>query len=265
MPKENFSQKNFFAAIGVAAVCVLVLAGLFLPFPSVFSATAPDGTNTGDDKDEMRTVSVSGMSEISVAPEKVELYVSVVTESLKAKDSQAQNASAFQKVSAALLAAGVKKENIETVSYSLNEISEYDNLSQKYVKKGYRAVNAIKITVTSIADAGKIIDVATAAGANEVNNIVFGLTKKTEDELKLQALQNASADSLNKAKIMAKGVNVKIKQLESMTENSNVYIPYYAKAYDLRAEAAGAPAPSTEFFAGSIKVSASVQATYSIE
>ncbi len=259
--KENIGLNKLFAVIGMALVGVLLVAGMMLPLTNVTSQTT--GAEDEDD-DAMRTITANGLSEISVAPEKVDIYVSVFTDSLKARDSQAENANTSQKVINALVAAGVPKAKIETTSYSLQELTEYNQLTYKYDKKGYRTTNSLKIELSNINDAGKIIDAAIAGGANRVDNIVFGLTDATQAKLKLQALENASADSLDKAKAMAAGVGVEVVQLETMSEQSSYYYPVYRSFQESADSAGGAPAP-TEILAGDIKVSANVSATYSIE
>lgn len=277
MPQSS-SAKKAVGFAGMFFVAAMVLAAVFVPFQNVDSMTqtgtteqlqlqAQDSDDEEDsDEDKMRTLTVSGTHEISMAPEKVDLYFSVETDSLKAKDSQAKNAENSAKVIAALKAAGISQDDIETVSYSLYELNEYDYTLNKNVKKGFRTTNSFKVSLTTINDAGKIIDAITSAGANRVDSIVFGLNDDTVKELKLLALEMAAADSLVKAKAMAKGVDVQVKQLESMSENSAYYYPQYARSYDLAAGASPAPeSASTEFFAGDIKVSANVTATYSIE
>ncbi len=265
--KEKSQATKMFAYIGMASVLVMVLAGAFLPFQNVNSQSETIANFAEDEEDDhRRTITVSGSHEISVAPEKVDVYVSVVSDSLKAKDSQAQNALDSQKVINALLAVGVKSTDIETTSYSLNEINEWNNTTNKYDRKGYRTTNSLKITLANINDAGKIIDASITAGANRVDNIIFGLKDATQEQLKLQALEQASAVSKEKAMVMANGVGVTIVALDSMTENSNYYVPYY-NTYQRAADSAGGVAESapTEIYAGDIKISANVSATYTIK
>jgi uncharacterized protein YggE len=254
--------KNVLAGFGAVFVLGLVLAGLMFPLPLASSQVPSDSPS----QDDMRTISVTGSSELSAKPEKVEVYFSVVTSNALAKQSQQENTDKSAKVMAALQAAGIKKENIETVSYSLNKYREWDEVGRKYKETVYRTVNALKVTSTSTGDAGKIIDAAIAGGANQIDSISFSLTDATVKQLKLEALKKASEQTTEKANAIAGAVGVTVKQLETISEQQTYYQPNYrtlSASYD-SAEGAAAPAP-TEIIEGQIKVSAQVSAVFSIE
>lgn len=261
-------MNKFFSYIGLAVVFALIAAGLFYPLQNVSSLQAGQTVNLqeDDDKDDARIISVMGSYEVSAQPEKVEVYLSIVSEALKAKDSQTQNADLSSKVINALVAAGIARSSIETVNYSLQEKNEWSEFARKYERKGYETTNQLKITSANTNDAGKIIDSAIASGANRIDSIAFSLTDAKVKQLKLEALKKASEETKQKADAMAGAVGVKVKQLESLSEQQTYYYPVYQnyKAFDAVAGAAPESAP-TEILAGQIKVSAQVTAEYEIE
>lgn len=260
-------MQKILSIFGVIAIAALIFAGIFLPLQNANSATPTDTANfaeTADEKEDKRTISVSGSYEVSAAPEKVEIHLSVESTALKAKDSQAKNADVSAKVLTALNAAGIPKTSIETTNYTLNENREWNEATRKYELKGYSTTNSLKISSTNINDAGKIIDAAVGAGANRVDSIVFSLTDAKTKELKLSALKKAGEETKQKAQTLADSVGVKIKQIESISEQSISFYPVYQDYYKTFAGASAESAP-TEIIAGQIKVSAQVSAVYSIE
>lgn len=256
------SKKIFFAA---ALLSLFVLAAVFVPaltnkpVQTAMFAEAEDE----DEKDE-RTITVTGSASINAAPEKVEIFLSIETDNPLAGASQSKNAEASAKVIAGLKAIGIAASDIETTSYSLQELSEWNQSQSKYIKTGYRTSHSLKISSTDTTMAGKIIDTAVQNGANRVDSVSFGLKDETIDALKLEALKLASAKSIDKAEALASGAGVQIVELKSMNESYVSYVPFYNKnyAYDVGMAESGAP---TEVIAGEIKVTAEIQATYTIQ
>ena len=259
------NKKFFFAAallslFGAAAVFVPALSDN-QPQTAVFA-----GDEDEDEKDE-RTITVSGSASINAAPEKVEVYLSIETDHALAGTSQSKNAEASAKVIAGLKAIGIAASDIETTSYSLQELQEWNQAQSKYLKTGYRTAHSLKVSSTDTTMAGKIIDTAVENGVNRVDTVAFSLKDETVDALKLGALKLASAKSLDKAEALATGAGVQIVELKSMDESFVSYVPLYDKRYTY-AESAGAPSPdgySTDVLAGEIKVTAEIQATYTIQ
>lgn len=254
-------MEKILMGIGAVTLVLMVAAGIFFMLPDGHSQEVPAGDK---DNAQLRSISVSGSSELSHAPEKVEVFFSVVTDSLKAADSQKKNAEVSAQVVSALQQAGFSRDSIETVSYSLQENREWEDFSRKYVLKGYKTINSLKVSSKNTGDAGKIIDAAIGAGANQIDSIAFSLTDDTVKELKLEALKKASEDTISKSSAIAGAVGVKVKQLETITENQTYYYPVY-KSY-AAPEASGIASDfSTQILEGQIKVSAQVSAVYSIE
>ncbi|MBI4044362.1 MAG: SIMPL domain-containing protein [Candidatus Diapherotrites archaeon] len=256
------SKKIFSAA---ALLTLFILAAIFVPALSgKEQQTAVFAEDEDEDEKDERTITVSGSASINAAPEKVEVYLSIETDNALAGVSQEKNAEVSAKVIAGLKAMGISASDIETTSYSLQEMQEWNEVQRKYLKTGYRTAHSLKVSSTDTTVAGKIIDSAVQNGANRVDTVAFSLKDETIDALKLDALKLASAKSIGKAEALASGAGVQIVELKSMNESYVSYVPFYNKSYAYDAGVAESGAP-TEVIAGEIKVTAEIQATYTIQ
>ena len=206
-------------------------------------------------------ISVSGTGTVSADPERVDITLGIETESSSAADAEQRNAEIAQKVMDALAAKGLGKDKIETTSFTLQQLTEYDPLTQKNVRKGYQATHMLRVKLADIKTAGDIIDATSLAGANRIDSIQFRLNDDSQKRLQRQALELATKDAADKAQTIASAAGVRIKGLISANEGY-VSIPVYEKSYGV---AAAAAAPATEIVPGQLQVTASVNLVYEIE
>lgn len=254
--KENFWMPVF--AILVAAILIVVAF-------NAGSASNDRVVVTSDPASDIKTLSVSGSVTKMVTPDKVDIVLSVETLDSLANKSQSDNAVLADKVRTALLNAGVSSSEIKTVSYSVNEEYVWNDILRKSESKGYRTINQIQVTLkgNDISSAGKVIDVAVEAGANRVSNIAFGLTDAKELEVRTAALNEASATAKTKADSIAKGLNVTLGKVYSISENSYYYTPSNYRSYDMAVGAEEVKA-STPITAGDVEVNASVAVQFEL-
>ncbi len=111
-----------------------------------------------------------------------------------------------------------KGDLITTQNFSLNP--QYVYKDKKSLLDSYLVRNSVKVRVKGINKIGIIIDKAVLNGASRVNGIKFKLENENNacNELYVKAAQNA----LNKAKIIAKGVNAEVIGISKI--NSACYI-----------------------------------------
>lgn len=212
--------------------------------------------------ENVKTISVSGGSEIAHEAEKVDLLFAIETDSLSAADAQQQNATTVDAVRNALVATGIAREDIETASYGLQEKKEYNSTTRTYYTIGYRSTHSLKVSLRDTGKAGSVIDTAANAGATRVDSISFGLTNATVDELRKQALEQAAKKARDKADSIARGLNVSITGIQLASESTS-YSPYYDSRNYAMDAASGEAAP-TEFISGDVKVSANVSVQFTI-
>ncbi|MCL4435853.1 MAG: SIMPL domain-containing protein [Thaumarchaeota archaeon] len=215
---------------------------------------------------DLNIISVSGTGTVGVQPDRAKIQMAIVTEAATAEKASAQNADNFNALLKALLAAGIPKDQIETIQYSIYPVYDYSQANRNPFITGYRATHLIVVTVipTQSSDLGKatgtIIDTAVSAGVNQITTITFTVSDQKIKDLRNQALTAAVTDARSKADSMAKALGVTILGVHQASESSYTPVPVmYAGPADIAGKAA-----STELVPGEMKVTASVSIVYEI-
>jgi uncharacterized protein YggE len=172
------------------------------------------------------TLTAIGEAKVSARPDRAEVVVGVTSTAKTAKDAAAQNAMRSEAMIGKLRSAMGKQIEIETVSYNLNP--DYRPPRPGDQEKGpeingYTATNLLRVTVLPLADAGKVIDLATEAGANRIHSLEFSL--KDRRAVESQALGNAAREARSKAEALAASLGLRILRVLSVTESGGVHAP----------------------------------------
>ncbi len=211
---------------------------------------------------QQNTVVVQGEATIVVQPDLAKISLAVETKDADSKKAQAENTKIMNAVMKALEEAGVAKDNISTSYYNIYQAFDYDN--PVYVadqKEDYALVyyvsNGITIKTSNIDEVGKLIDVATAAGANNIEGINFETSKA--DEYYQQALKDAMQSAKAKADAITatfgKTVDIPLKVSEvggAGSYNRN----FYAEKVEMAADS------TTPIQPGGLKIRATVTVEY---
>jgi uncharacterized protein YggE len=214
---------------------------------------------------DIRLISVTGFAEKAFQPDIVRLNINVWGKGESAKKAQANNQTHFEVLKKSVDSFKVKKEDIQTTSYDLSPEIIYDNKTNKNVNDGYRVNQNISITLRKVEDVGSFIDSLSnssksMSGGVSVQSLGYDISKRLEEEKSL--LKNAVEDAESKAQLLASAAKVKIKgiyRLAPRGQNSPVFEGRMAKT--MMADAAG----GTQMMSGEVKVSAEIQAEYTIE
>lgn len=205
--------------ITLVAIIGLVIAVLVLALrPSILNAVS-DGTQS-----DKNVISATGIAQTKVKPDQVSIYLSIDILKDTAEQSKDENSIISNKVMASLKELGLKDGDIETLNYNIYPDYDWSKGQQKL--KGYRATNSLKIKTKNFDILGKIIDDSVTAGANRVDSIQFELSPERESAAKKDALERASKDAREKAEATAKGLNVKLGKIVSVTTQDYYYQPY---------------------------------------
>ncbi|MBM7691899.1 uncharacterized protein YggE [Peribacillus deserti] len=152
------------------------------------------------------SIRVTGFGSVSVQPDKASLIAGVITDGNSAAAAQAENASKISAVIAAIIKAGVQRQDIQTSEYRIDIL--YDYVEGKQVFKGYRVTHLLSISFLNTALTGSVIDAAAANGANSISNVSFQASNPSAFYLK--ALSLAVQDAQNKAVSIAISVHSNI-------------------------------------------------------
>ena len=251
---EKKDKRNGFAII----ILVILLLGILVGI----NTSPRETTIYNTDGQNLNLLSVSSTVTKDIAPDRVEITLSVLTLKDLAKDSQEENAMITQEVISALKNVGVKVTEIETNNYSVYEEYEWDYQLEKRISKGFKTTNSIKITLSNLDMTGKVIDAASSAGSNSVSGVVFTLSKEKQQQSKEAALAEAAKYARVKANSIGSGLGVIIGEVYSVSESSYSYVPNYYN-YEM-SSLAKSDSVETPISPSDVSVSATVNVEFEI-
>jgi len=192
---------------------ILMIATLFL------IAGCVQLPNTNDN-----TINVQGNAELTVEPDEAEVWVGASFVKDTAEEAQSSVNEVINDIIDGLRYKGFTEEDMETTQLSLREEYSWEDNTRK--SEGWRATQTLKVKTTDLTKVGEIVDVAVENGANQINNINFGLSEEKEQQYKKQALSEAAANAKDKAQTIADSLGVKLGKIKSVTESNYYYTPY---------------------------------------
>lgn len=208
--------------------------------------------------EEKEGIFVSGSATTTAAPDQAEVNIGIVTRGNTAKEVEDDNAMVMSDVIAALKKTGLSDSEIETISFNVYPVYDYDESPAEIDR--YRATHTLKVTTENIDVIGDIVDAATDAGANEIGNVQFTLSKEAQEDLRISLLGDASNDAREKADAVAQGLNVKVGKPISVTVDVG-YSPFrvYAESAVDEIEM------STQVQPGDVEFTVTIQVEYQIK
>ncbi|MEE9525714.1 MAG: SIMPL domain-containing protein [Candidatus Woesearchaeota archaeon] len=181
-----------------------------------------------------QTINVSGDSEILVDPDQAEVWAGISIVKLSAEEAQSEANKVINDIIDGLRYKGISEDDIATERLSLYEERRYENGKSTVV--GWRATQTLKITTEDLDKVGTIVDVAVNNGANQIQNINFGLSDEKEQEVKKEAIAKATTNAKDKAEAIADSLDVRLGKVKTVSEADHYYRPYM---YAMEAKAAG--------------------------
>lgn len=152
------------------------------------------------------TIVTSGDATIRRAPDQAFLVAAVDTRARTPRDAQQQNAAAMAAVLQKVTAAGIPRDAVRTLGYTIQQ--EVDFVNGRRMPKDYAARNAVEIRIDTIEKAGDIIDAVVQGGATSVDRVRFDL--KDRATVEREALRLAVVDARGRAEAAAAGAGVAI-------------------------------------------------------
>jgi uncharacterized protein len=225
---------------------ILFLAGLLLVASAIAGVAQPRFGHSATTAPAGKTITVTGDGSVTTVPDRATFDFSIETRAKTATAALTQNSNDATAVIAALKAAGVSSANLQTSQVSLNPQSSQDGTTIV----GYVASNSVTVR-TPLANAGKIVDAAVAAGANGVTGP--SLDVSDQDALYRDALHKAVDDAKLKAQSLADAAGLSLGGAVTITEGgSSSPMPITDKM----------SAVGTPIEAGTQQIQASVTVTY---
>jgi hypothetical protein len=142
-----------------------------------------------------RVVAATGTAQKSFVPDTAHVDLGVQTDASTVLKAQQDNLATMNGVLAALKAAGVKSEDIQTSSFYVNQNFDYSSGKQSK-PTGWHVSNTVTVRVKPDL-VSAVIDAASKAGANIFNSISFDISNR--EELKAGLMKDAMANARAKA------------------------------------------------------------------
>ncbi len=234
----------------VAAVSVgLILIIRFSPPLSVSSIVTQ--------KNSLFTV--TGTGKMTVVPDTaiINLGISVTQPTVKSAQNQAN--SVIKKISDDAKSLGVEPKYIQTNNYSISP--QYNYQTTPYRITGYQVTASLTVTVKDFDNINRVIDTATADGANTVSGIQLTVDETKQKELLNQARIQAVNDAKSKAANLASAAGITLGRIVNVEESGNAPVPVrmYATA-DLSVKSGGGAPTGIE--PGSTDITTTVTLSY---
>jgi len=203
---------------GILIIFALVVGLFTVDTLDIFSSKA----DANELIEEENILTVNGSGTIKVKPDIAYITLGVENFDADAQLAQSKNTELMKKVISELKKGGIEEKDIKTVSYSIYKTYLYEpqmaGYDKEQRKEGYQARNIVEVTVRDIDKVGKIIDLSSKAGANNVQSMRFGVVN--EEKYYNDALKAAMSNAKGKADAILETFGAKASKPYSIIENS---------------------------------------------
>ncbi len=202
------------------------------------------------------TISADGTSE--AAPDMATISAGVVTDGASAAAALAANAQRMNTLIQALRRGGVAERDIQTSNVSVSPQYAYEEGESPRVT-GYQANNSVNAKVRALANLGRLIDAAVAAGGNTINGVSF--SHQDPDAQLDAARRDAAASARQRADLYAEAFGMRVHRVIAISEGGGYAPPMPMVMMEARMSADAAPTPVAP---GEIETRVSVSVTYEL-
>ena len=200
---------NNLTSLTAAAITARIFAAALVLLSPVLVNAEPASTPAAE------TVSVSGLAKVKLIPDRAIFTVSVETSAKTAGEAVQQNNGTIEQVIVALKKAGATGQEIQTSNFSIFPQQEYtENRRPRVV--GYQVSNSLTVTRATVNDAGKLLQAAVDAGANQAGGLSLAVSDPSRG--REEALPRAFQDAKAKAETLAKAAGRTVGRALSISE-----------------------------------------------
>jgi uncharacterized protein YggE len=181
-------RRGALARIGSLSLALFALMMIAAPMASA---------QTPVPQEELRTISVSGTGRVTASPDTADVFFGLESRNdalAVAQDEVTANAASLTTM---LTENGIAAEDIQTVSYDVFPVNEYDKNGNFEGIDHYQVSMTVKVTVRDLAQVGKLLDQGVTAGATFVGSLSFYVADPAP--FMSQARQAAINDARTKA------------------------------------------------------------------
>lgn len=216
---QALNSKKLTLVMLAAALIAVVITGC------APSASAANPSQAGGSV-PTNTISVSGLGEAFGQPDQATVMLGINISNANVGDAVAQSNEVMDSIIAALVEAGVAREDIQTVNFSVWPEDRYDPTGMPTGERTFRVDSTVQVKVRDMAKVGAVIDAGLGAGANSVQGLNFSIAD--QDALESEARTKALEDAREKAQQIAAAMGVELGDPIIVSEtDGGGYLPYY--------------------------------------
>lgn len=242
----------------VPVLAVVVVGGLFYLLGQ-YVASQPG--RVSQEVAAAREISVQGKAEIDSVPDVARITLGVQTGTQPNAEAALKILSdKFDGVVNAVKDVGVKEEDIKATNLSVQPI--YDFSDGRQTLRGFEASESIEVTIRDLKRIGEVLARSTIEGVNQAGGLSFTIDDPTE--LQQQAQEEAIKDAHEKAKALARALNVRLGDVKNFNASGTTPpgppIPLFARTEQADTAVGAPPVPS-----GTQTITAEVTVTYELK
>ncbi len=209
---------------------------------------------------QQKGIWVNGQGKVTATPDIAIVSLGIAAQASSVAEAQSQAATAMDKVMSPLKNNGVDSKDIQTQSFSIQQVRRWDDVKKEEVVVGYRVTNVVTAKIRNMNKVGGIIDAVAKAGGDltRINGISFSVDNPSA--YYGGAREKAVADAKARAQQLAQLSGVKLGNVTYISESVQTPPPIYRSVF----EGAPVPAPTTPISPGETEISLSVQVVYAI-
>lgn len=203
---------------------------------------------------ESRTITVVGTGTAHLPPDVVHVNLGVQTRGVDIGEAVQENNRVAEAVMAAVKAAGVAEEDIQTSYFNVSTQPKYDEFGNPTGEVTYWVDNTLMVSLRQVDGLGDLLQKALNAGANSVQGVNY--TVDDPEAALAGARTEALEDARRQAEQLAAGTGATVGPIVYLSETSSGGSPY-PSAFDK----GGAGVPTVP---GTLEFQISVYVTYTL-
>lgn len=227
---------------------------LLWPLPTTLVA---QDTPLGGNPLAVPSIVTTGEAIVRRAPDQAFVVAAVETRARTPRDAQQQNATTMTAMLQKVMAAGIPKDAIRTLGYTIQQ--DVDFVNGRRVPREFAARNAVEIRIDAVDRVGEVIDAAVQGGATTVDNVRYDV--KERSALEREALRLAVVDARARADAAAAGAGQTVVRVLRIDDTR---APEYPRPM-MAARVALADAPTTPIEPATIEIRSTVTLTVAIK
>jgi uncharacterized protein YggE len=213
------------------------------------------------DVSDRNLIFTEGTAEVAGQNDSARIMIAVVTDGRKLEQVSLENAGQTRTVLNAIKGLNIKQLKLQTSNYRVTPQRDYKVRPSEI--KGYEVENAVMVTLEGFEPetlskyVSQVVETSLKNGSNTIQQIQFYL--KNKSILEKKALQQATQEAIERAKILAEAAGVKLNRIASL-RSQPVYTPPLPRmlgAAEMKADT-GAAAPPMEIGESRIRVQVSI-------